>query len=92
MFKISQNKIIPKKNLKTKDNKTINSYKESNNSDELESKTDNDKSKLKYKVDTKEIDRFYTEKNLDFSKNNLLYSWEEMEFITEFNKKYEKET
>ena len=89
-FKISQNKIKPKKNSKSKDKKTKNTYKESNNSEDLESNIDKDKCKLKNVVDTKEIDRFYIEKNLDFSKNNLLYSWEEMEFITEFNKKYEK--
>ena len=41
-------------------------------------------------VDTNEIDIFFIDKNLYFSEINLLYSWEEMEFITEFNKKYEK--
>ena len=45
---------------------------------------------MKKVVDTNEIDRFFIDKNIDFFRVNLLYLLEEMEFIIEFSKKYEK--
>ena len=41
-------------------------------------------------ISEKIIDTIEIDDQIDFDKNNFLYSWENMDFITSFTKKYER--
>ena len=85
--KIKKNNIVIKKDNKEE---KLGESKNKKDKNQIKTSLDNIKNtKFKKIEQEKIIDEFLIDKNFDFNKNNIQYSWEDEEFITNYTKKSE---